>query len=528
MKQNLFSIGCMLGLFAAMTLMTGCAKEFDNSSAAGEKPAAVAEAEHLASYGTLTTYIDAANFRLGNTLASSEFDEGTAAASLTFSNFNDVTIPDLFVHSQQVDNEGNINMLLAASMAKDVCEKGINVFAPALCASTNINTTYLSQLIEPETVEEDEVTGNDVIDFEADAPGTAYPLQKATGDEGKGSAAVEDDPDGQTGHVIHVTKTNNSYVAITYKFPEGRKLGDYSELTFDYRAVNATALNQKVFFAMGGKNAEFKSPKDFGCELNVWGRGLINIDFEALAFSDDQKGQTEVTVVLGPKLINCDYLVDNISFKYKYRPTYEVEKTPEEKRQIIGGALGDYIAAAMEAAPLINYWTVADCPVTSSADLIWKQTLGEAYFAYAAQKMRELRGDAKLFVSERLMDPDVRAELLRLLTANAVGMDQINGIDALVSIEAASFDANGFAVMLKDLAATGKLIRLTIQNVSGTDAEAAAALAQVVTTYKQQVPGAQQYGITFGAVVESAANAGLWSTALNRKSPYASLADALQ
>ena len=48
----------MLGLFAAMTLMTGCAKEFDNSSAAGEKPAAVAEAEHLASYGTLTTYID--------------------------------------------------------------------------------------------------------------------------------------------------------------------------------------------------------------------------------------------------------------------------------------------------------------------------------------------------------------------------------------------------------------------------------------------------------------------------------------
>ena len=256
MKQKLFSIGCMLGLFAAMTLMTGCAKEFDNSSAAGEKPAAVAEAEHLASYGTLTTYIDAANFRLGNTLASSEFDEGTAAASLTLSNFNDVTIPDLFVHSQQVDNEGNINMLLAASMAKDVCEKGINVFAPALCASTNINTTYLSQLIEPETVEEDEVTGYDVIDFEADAPGTAYPLQKATGDEGKGSAAVEDDPDGQTGHVIHVTKTNNSYVAITYKFPEGRKLGDYSELTFDYRAVNATALNQKVFFAMGGKNAE--------------------------------------------------------------------------------------------------------------------------------------------------------------------------------------------------------------------------------------------------------------------------------
>ena len=483
MKQKLFSIGCQLGLFAATALMTGCAKEFDNSSAAGEKPASVAEAERLASYGTLVTYIDAANFHLGNTLASAEFDERTAAASLTLSNFNDVVIPDLFVHSQQVDNEGNINMLLAASMAKDVCEKGINVFAPALCASTNINTTYLSQLIAPETVEEDEVTGYDVIDFEGDALGTTYPLMKATGDEGKGSAVVEDDPDAQSGHVVHVTKTNNSYVAITYQFPEGRKLGDYSELTLDYKAVNATALNQKIFFAMGGKNAEFKSPKDFGCEQNAWSRGLINIDFEALAFSDDQKGQTEVTVVLGPKLLNCD---------------------------------------------LINYWTVADCPVTSAADLIWKQNLGETYFAYAAQKMREQRGDAKLFVSEYLMDSDVRAELLHLLTANAAGMDQINGIDALVTIDAASFDANGFATMLKELAATGKLIRLTIQTVSGTDAEAGTALAQAVAAYKQQVPGAQQYGITFGAVVESAANAGLWSTALNRKSPYASLADALQ
>lgn len=527
MKQKLFSIGCQLGLFAATALMTGCAKEFDNSSAAGE-PASVAEAERLASYGTLVTYIDAANFHLGNTLASAEFDERTAAASLTLSNFNDVVIPDLFVHSQQVDNEGNINMLLAASMAKDVCEKGINVFAPALCASTNINTTWLSQLIAPETVEEDEVTGYDVIDFEGDASGTTYPLMKATGDEGKGSAVVEDDPDAQSGHVVHVTKTNNSYVAITYQFPEGRKLGDYSEMTFDYKAVNATALNQKIFFAMGGKNAEFKSPKDFGCEQNAWGRGLINIDFEALAFSDDQKAQTEVTVVLGPKLLNCDYLVDNISFKYKYRPTYEVEKTPEEKRQIIGGALSDYIAAAMEAAPLINYWTVADCPVTSAADLIWKQTLGETYFAYAAQKMREQRGDARLFVSEYLMDSDVRADFLHLLTADAAGMDQINGIDALVTIDAPSFDANGFATMLKQLAATGKLIRLTIQTVSGTDAEAGAALAQAVAAYKQHVPGALQYGITFGAVVESAANAGLWSTALNRKSPYASLADALQ
>ena len=526
MKQKLFSISSLLSLFAVSALMIGCADEFDNSSPAGEKPATVAEAEQLASYKTLVSYVDAANFHLANTLASADIDQGTVASSLTLSNFNEVFISDLYVHNQQVDDEGKIDTLAASSLAKDVSTKGINIFAPALCASTNVNTTYLAKLIEPVIVEEEEITGFDIIDFESDELGKTYPLQKATGDDGKGTAVVEDDPAGESGHVIHVTKTNQSFPAITIKFPEGRKLGDYTDLIIDFYAKNATALNQKIFCGMGGKNAEFKSAGEYGCSLNSWGRGLISIPLAALAFSDDQNAQTEVTLVIGPKLLNCDYYIDNISFKYKYRPTYEVEKTPEEKFMIIGGSLSEYIKAAMEAAPTINSWTVADCPVTSSPDLIWKQALGETYFAYAAQKMREQRGDAKLIVSEYLLDPAVRTKFIQLLSADAVGMDQINGIDIMVSITA-PFDANAFATMLKEVAATGRQVRLTIQNIGGNDADAAAALGQAVAAYKQQVPAQQQYGICFSAVIESATNAGLWTTGYNRKVTYASVADAL-
>ena len=528
MKQKFYSISLFLSLFTATALLTACADEFDTNYQV-EKPASVVEAEKLAQYETLVSYVDAEKFRLGNTLASADLDGKTAAASLTLSNFNEVTIPDLFLHSKQVDNEGKIDVLVASSLVADVSEKGINIFSSPLCASTNINAGYLAKLIEPETVEEPEVTGYDVIDFENDDLGKTYPLQKATGEEGKGKAVVENDPAGVSGHVIHVTKTNNSYPVITFKFPEGRKLGDYSEFTFDFMAKNSTALNQKLFVAVGGKNAEFKSAKEFGCAQNQWGRGVIVIDFAALAFSDEQKQQTEVTVVLGPKLLNCDYLIDNISFKYKYKPTYQVEKTEEEKYQIISGALNDYITAAMEAAPSIDSWAVADCPVTSASDLIWKQTMGDTYFGYAAQMMREQRPDAKLFVSEYLMDADVRATFLHLLNANAVGMNQINGIDAIVSVDAATFDAQAFATMLTELAATGRQIRLTIQNVTGSsDAEAAQALTQVVTAYKQKVQGAQQYGINFQAVTESASNVGLWTTGFNRKSSYASVAEALK
>ena len=81
--------------------------------------------------------------------------------------------------------------------------------------------------------------------------------------------------------------------------------------------------------------------------------------------------------------------------------------------------------------------------------------------------------------------------------------------------------------MLKEVAATGRQVRLTIQNIGGNDADAAAALGQAVAAYKQQVPANQQYGITFSAVIESATNAGLWTTGYNRKVTYASVADAL-
>ena len=528
MKQKIFSISSLLSFVAFAALLAGCADHYDTSSPAGEKPAAVAEAEQLAQYETLVSYVDAEKFRLGNTLPSADLDEGTVAASLTLSNFNEVTIPDLFLHSKQVDKEGKIDVLIASSLANDVSEKGINIFSSPLCASSNINTGYLETLIASETKVLPEVTGADVIDFESDALGKTYPTQKATGDAATGNAVVENDPAGQSGQVIHISKATQCFPAITIKFPEGRKLGDYTDLTLDYYAVGNSSYTSKIFLAMGGKNNVFKSPKDYGCTLKTWGRGLVSIPLAALAFSEDQMKQTEVTIVIGPQGVLCEYYIDNITLAYKYKPTYEVEKTPEEKFQIIGGALSEYIAAAMEAAPSINSWAVADCPVTSSPDLIWKQNLGETYFAYAAQKMREQRGDAKLFVSEYLMDANVRAEFLHLLGANAVGMDQINGIDVLTSINAASFDANGFATMLQELARTGRLIRLTIQSVTGTDAQAAAALTQAVAAYKQQVPAAQQYGISFGSVIESASNAGLWTTAFNRKVTYASCADALQ
>lgn len=520
MKKSFYSICSFLSIFASAALFFGCAEEFDTTFQV-EKPATVAEEEALNQYNTLVSYVDASSFRLGNTLTSSSFDAGSVDASLTLSNFNEVTISDLFVHSQQVSDEGNVNMLTASALASDISEKGINLFVNAVCASNNINTNYLESLIEPQIVEDDPLSGEDVMDFESVAVGTTYPMKKSTGDAGKGTATVESF-DGS--NAIHVKGTNQSFPAITFTFPDGRKLGDYTDLEIDYYAVNNTALTQKLFVSVAGKNAEFKTPKDYGCTLKSWGRGKISIPMEALSFSDDQKQQTQVEIIIGPKLMNCEYYIDNVTMKYSYVPTHEVQKTDQEKFDIISGELNKFITAAIEAAPNAGSWMVADCPVT--ANPIWKVTMGDNYFGYAAKMIRAQNASAKLFVSENLTDASVRSAFVAALK-EADKISKVDGIDVPVTVNASSFSASEFTAMLKELDATGKLIRLTIQSVSGADADAANVLAQVVTIYKQTVKAGQQYGINFGSVIESATNAGLWSTGYNRKVTYASFADAL-
>ena len=525
MKQKIFSICSLLSISASALLLAGCAEEFENGYSV-EKPAEVTQTEQLAQYAPLKSYIDASNFRLGNTLQSSVFDEMGVAASMTLSNFNEVSIPNLFVHNSLVDAEGNVNTLAASTMAKTADERGIAIFAPALCPSYNVNTTYLEDLIKPVIVEEEAKTGTDVFDFEDYDLGATFPLQKATGEEGRGNVVVENDPAGVSGHVIHVSKTNQSFPAITLKFPEGRKLGDYHELHIDFYAKNATSRNQTLFFSMGGKNAEYKKAADFGCLLNTWGRGAIVIDLDAMSYSDSQKEQTEVTMVFGPKLMNCEYYIDNISLSYSYNPTYEVEKTPEEKHQIIGGELNKYITAVMTACPTIPAWVVSDGPVSAPATQIWKQNMGATYFIEAAAMMRQQAPTAKLFVTEYVTDATVRSQLLSLLAANS---NQIDGFDVPVTIDATSFDASEFAAMLADLAGTGKLVRLNIQAFKGqSDADAGTALAQAVAAFKAQVPAAQRYGISFAEANESSSNAGLWTQGYNRKPTYAAFVNALQ
>ena len=510
-------------LFTLLPLATSCAEEFDTSYQM-EKPAEVAAAEQLNSYGTLLQYIDP-SFHLGNTLTVATLQSEGTATTLTMENFNELTLSDAFRHSSLVAADGSVDTTAINSLADYVSEKNINIFCPALCSSTDVNASRLNSLIAPKLVVLEEQAGSDVWDFEGDELGTTYDVKKATGDI-KGNAVIEEDPDGQSGKVLHVTKTNQSFPSITLNFPDGRTLGDYKKIRLDFKANNKTAVNQGIVFIMAGKNTELKKASEYGCVQGQWGRGLIEFNLEAMSFSEQQQAMTSVDLLIGPKLMNCDYLIDNITLEYTYQPSYYEEKTAEEKRQIITEEMEKYVAAVVGQRSIFSVWTIADNPVTSESSNIWKTNIGDTYFAPAAKAARQANSSIKLFVSEeQLTDADICKALVNVVEQAEKEGAKIDGIEAKVAVD----EESDLTTMLETLAQTGKQIRLTFLAISAADdATAARILSSAVSLYKQKVPPTQRYGISFTAVNESSTNAGLWTSGYNRKQTYAGLADALQ
>ena len=506
-------------------IFMACASEFDNDYSM-EKPASVVETEQLNSYGTLLQYIEP-SFRLGNTLTAAVFQQNGTVTTQTMTNFNELTISDAFLHARLVANDGAIDTTAINTLADFAQEKGIGIFGTALVSNANNNVSWLGSLIADDLVMLPETTGQDVWNFEGDELGTTYEVKKASGDV-KGNAVVEDDPDGVSGHVLHVSKTNQSFPAVQITFPEGRKLGDYQRLVIDYRAINKTALNQVLVLIMAGKVVDQQKPTDYGCELGAWGRGVIVIDLGKMGFSDDQLAKTDIELQIGPKLVNAEYMIDNITLEYTYQPSYYEAKTPEQKQQILSDEQKRYTAKVVGQRSSLDTWIIADHPVTSDEENIWKSNMDEAYFAPAAITARQTNSAVKLFVSEQVTDIETAQALTAIIQKVEAAGAKIDGISIDVALDTDTFTADDLSTVLTALSASGKQIRLNILSFTAdTDVNAAKLLAAAVGAY-MKLPTAQRYGVSFAAVNESATNAGLWTSGYNRKQAYASLADALK
>lgn len=305
-----------------------CTDEYDCNLRV-EKPEEVANSEYLASFDLLKSYInrDAGSpFQFMANMSPTDFLKKDIGYSTILSNFDGIDIGSSFTPVNSVKEDGSYDFGRMQLVADAAQEAAITLYSGTLCSNQGQRAAYYNELIQPIIIPFVPEKGKTVIcDFENDELGTAY------GMTGGSQAVVENDPDSKSGKALHVGTDDNkaaySHPKFNVKLPEGRKLGDYVNLTIDMRIVNSDGIygaGMRVFI----NGQEFNvgtNAQGLGCNPNTWNRGAIISLNSATApgfiLPNDLKGLTEFELAVGSASGGAQYYLDNIVMSYELAAT---------------------------------------------------------------------------------------------------------------------------------------------------------------------------------------------------------------
>ncbi|ULC58781.1 endo-1,4-beta-xylanase [Flaviramulus sp. BrNp1-15] len=237
-----------------------------------------------------------------------------------------------------------------------------------------------------------------------------------------------------------------------------------------------------------------------------------------------------------------------------------VEKTDEEKAEIIGEAMENWISQMVgHYKEDVHAWDVVNEPMREGGSLrdgnvdeladdefYWVKYLGQDYAVTAFNLARQY-GNATdiLFINDYNLESslakcDGLIEYVNYIESQGATVD---GIGTQMHISANS-DRDNIVEMFKKLAASGKLIKISELDVRlGTNAPTTEQLVEqadmykfVIDMYKEHIPSAQQYGITIWGISDNEEehefwlpdeSPNLWDANYNRKHAYKGAADGL-
>ena len=256
-----------------------------------------------------------------------------------------------------------------------------------------------------------------------------------------------------------------------------------------------------------------------------------------------------------------------------------IEKTDEEKTEIITNALETWIAGMMEITKdYITTWDVVNEPMSdwpdqtqlksgtgkdlSSDEFYWQDYMGKEYGRKAVEFARKYgKGNEILFVNDYGLEGGGQKcqgliDMIKYWESD--GVTKIDGIGTQMHVNlkldpiASAQQEENIIKMFELLAGTGKLIKITeldmgilkednLASIKTADAteehlKAQSALYEfILKKYFEIVPVAQQYGITHWAPTDSPESSswrggepiGLWTLDYNRKHAYAGFANGL-
>ena len=477
------------------------------------------------------SYIDRAqypNLSLGALLKVADFNKQEMAHAAAVTNFDDVAFGTTLMSGAIVNARGVMNFLDMKDLLDHVQEIGGKVFGSPLFANANQADEWLATVTAPIEIPVDYVEGK-VVNFN-DMPVGNY------GDYAKNKASI-----------------------VKYDDQNVLKIGSQAKINIiDGFEVDHLAKYTTTFWA--------KADKDISFDINFSGNSVSGSGVGGKWPLKQGKWTKIVVEAQSAEGVTDGYLrIDTERGITIYIQKVQVGYYPDNHRPQTAQELSDTINYAVKAwcdgvmkinEGRITSFDLIDDPLDTKSELengkfdikhstdkiFWQDILGSENYApvvasEARKAFEEYGGDPaalKFFISETGLEDSKKLEsLLYWIGIWDNKGAKIDGINAKVNLtyseDAATQAANKATLdnLLTNLAATGKLIRLSNFDITYKDAEGNSVSAQDITTaqrqqladyyayvinsYMTKIPNDKQAGICKANMVDTGDPVGLWA-----------------
>ena len=478
----------------------------------------------------IKSYIDRAqypNMSLGTTLKVVDFNKQELAHAAAVTNFDYVSFGTNLMSGTIINERGVMNFLDMSDLLTHVEEIGYEVYGSPLFANANQADGWLSTLTAPIEIPVDFVEGK-TVDYNE--------MTTFDGTVDKGSASIVNYDD------QNVLKING---ASSVRIIEGFDVDPLAKFTTTFWAKVDKEATFTITFS-GNKVDGSGTDGKWVVKPGKWNKLVV----EAQSAPDETEGYLRIETGRGNVVyiqkVQIGYFPDN------HRP-----QTEQERNDTINYALNAWCDGLMKInAGRIKSFDLIDEPIDTKAVLdngmydikhstekiFWQDILGSENYAPAVsraasaayQKYEGNPADLRFFISEAgLDDPQKMASLnywIHIWDAHGAKIDGINAkLDLNYSEDPATQAVNEATLisLLDNLAATGKLIRLSNFDIKYKDAEGANVTAKditeaqrqqladyygyVIKCYMNKIPHDKQAGLCKGNMADTTEPVGLWS-----------------
>ena len=503
--------------------------------------------------GPIKSYINRdmyPNLTLGATLKASEFNKQELAHAAAVTNFDNLAFGTSLMSGNIVNAKGVMNFLDMKDLLDHVEEINAEVFGSPIFANANQADDWLNTLTAPIEIQVDYVEGKEV-NYNDESVGPF----SGTVTKGKASIVKYDNQ-----NVLQVNSGATVYIIEDFEVdPLARYTTTFWAKTDKDLTFNVYFSGKKVEGAAGDGKWQVKAGK--WTKVVVEAQSAEGVSDGYLSIENGRNGAIYIQKVM------VGYYPDN------HRP-----QTDEERTDTINYAIKAWCDGLMKINEgRINSFDLIDEAIDTKATLdngmydlkhstekiFWQDILGSENYApvvskAASEAYAEYGGDLsqlKFFISESGLDDTKKMESLDywigVWDANGAQIDGINAkLNLVYSEDQATQAANEASLntLLDNLAATGKLIRLSNFDIKYQDAEgnpvAASKIsdeqrqkladyyAYVIRSYMDKIPNDKQAGICKGNMADTSDPVGIWSIDTSSKdwvrtATYKAFCDAL-